>query len=52
MRAAMNVTVNAGETEISTLTDEYLPCLREAAAAIEQDWARWQSRPQNEIPAT
>lgn len=52
VRAAMNVTVNAGETEIRTLIDEYLPLLREAAAAIEADWARWQSRPQSEIPAS
>jgi IclR family pca regulon transcriptional regulator len=52
VRAAMNVTVNAGETEIRTLVDEYLPLLREAAAAIEADWARWQSRPQSEIPAS
>lgn len=50
VRAAMNVTVNSGETEISSLTGEYLPFLREAAAAVEADWARWQSRPQSEMP--
>lgn len=51
VRAAMNVTVNAAETEIRTLTEVYLPYLREAAVAIEEDWSRWQSRPQIEMPA-
>lgn len=51
VRAAMNVTVNAGETGIGALTEDFLPLLRESAAAIEQDWARWESRPQSEMPA-
>jgi IclR family pca regulon transcriptional regulator len=50
VRAAMNVSVNAAETNIHTLTELYLPYLREAAMAIEEDWARWQSRPQSEMP--
>jgi len=50
VRAAMNVTVNSAETEIRTLTGEYLPYLREAAAGVEADWVPWQSRPQSEMP--
>ena len=45
VRAAMNVTVNAAETAISTLTDEYLPYLLKAAGDVSADWAAWQSRP-------
>jgi len=50
--AAMNVTVNAGETSIGTLTDVYLPFLQEAAAAIGADWALWQKRPQSVTDTT
>jgi IclR family transcriptional regulator, pca regulon regulatory protein len=45
IRAAMNTTVHAAETSVSTLVNEHLPRLREAAAAVEEDWARWQSLP-------
>ena len=51
VRAAMNVTVNAAETPISTLTEDYLPHLQRAASAIGADWALWQSRPQIALPA-
>ncbi|MEV6842490.1 IclR family transcriptional regulator C-terminal domain-containing protein [Actinoplanes sp. NPDC051411] len=51
VRAAMNVTVNAVETEVSTLTQEHLPHLQRAASAIGADWAVWQSRPQKHLPA-
>ena len=50
VRAAMNVTVNAAETPISTLTGDYLPHLQRAASAIGADWALWQSRPQSVVP--
>ncbi|TDE94955.1 IclR family transcriptional regulator [Occultella glacieicola] len=43
--AAMNVTVHAAETSLAVLLDEHLPPLREAAAAVEADWARWAARP-------
>ena len=46
----MNVTVNAAETPISTLTGDYLPHLQRAASAIGADWALWQSRPQSVVP--
>ncbi|MDA8276649.1 MAG: helix-turn-helix domain-containing protein [Actinomycetota bacterium] len=45
VRAAMNVTVNAAETSISTLIDEYLPHLLKAASDVSADWVAWQSRP-------
>jgi IclR family pca regulon transcriptional regulator len=51
VRAAMNVTVNAVETEVSTLTRDYLPHLQRAAGAIGADWALWQSRPQKLLPS-
>jgi IclR family transcriptional regulator, pca regulon regulatory protein len=44
--AALNVTVQAGETSISILTGKYLPLLIETAAAISKDWTLWQYRPQ------
>ena len=44
--AALNVSVHAAETSIETLTCEYLPLLLRAAAAISEDWSRWQNRPQ------
>jgi IclR family pca regulon transcriptional regulator len=44
--AALNVTVHAAETSIETLTGDYLPLLLQTAAAISNDWALWQSRPQ------
>ncbi|MDA8196162.1 MAG: helix-turn-helix domain-containing protein [Actinomycetota bacterium] len=45
VRAAMNITVNAAETPIATLTDEYLPFLLKAASDVSADWSAWQSRP-------
>jgi len=47
--AAMNVTVNSGETDVTTLTEDYLPLLRDAAEAIGADWARWQALPRSEM---
>jgi len=44
--AALNVSVHAAETSIETLTEKYLPLLSQAAAAISNDWTRWQNRPQ------
>lgn len=44
--AALNVTVHAAETSIEKLIDQYLPLLLQTAAAISDDWARWQSRSQ------
>lgn len=37
--AAMNVTVHAAETSIEQLTEEYLPYLLDAAAAVTEEWA-------------
>lgn len=45
VRAAMNTTVHAAETSVHTLVNKHLPKLREAAAAVERDWASWQSLP-------
>ena len=45
VRAAMNVTVHAAETSVTTLVEQHLPHLRDAAAAVSEDWARWQGRP-------
>lgn len=42
--AALNVSVHAAETSIETLTEKYLPLLLQTAAAINTDWALWQSR--------
>lgn len=39
VRAAMNVTVHAAETSVSTLTKDYLPMLLRAAEAVSVDWA-------------
>ena len=47
--AALNVTVNAAETSIETLTEKYLPLLLQTAASISADWARWQNRPQETV---
>lgn len=44
--AALNVSTHAAETSIETLTGEYLPLLLQTSAAINADWANWQSRPQ------
>ena len=49
VRAATNVTVHAAETSVETLTQEHLPRLLAAAAAIPEDWALWQSRPQSSV---
>jgi IclR family transcriptional regulator, pca regulon regulatory protein len=49
VRAAMNVTVNAAETSVKTLTEQHLPHLLRAASAISSDWSLWQSRPQVDI---
>lgn len=45
VRAAMNLTVNAAETSVKTLTEQYLPHLLRAAGAISADWAGRQSQP-------
>ncbi|MFY1691745.1 IclR family transcriptional regulator domain-containing protein [Plantactinospora sp. WMMB782] len=52
VRAAMNVTVNSAETSVKVLVEQHLPHLIRAASAISADWARWQSRPQVEVPGT
>jgi IclR family pca regulon transcriptional regulator len=49
VQAAMNVTVHAAETTVTTLVDEHLPRLLRAAGEVSADWALWQSRPQHEI---
>lgn len=43
--ASMNTTVHAAETSLETLLNKHLPPLREAAAAVTEDWTRWQSLP-------
>lgn len=43
--ASMNTTVHAAETSVETLLNKHLPPLREAAAAVTEDWTRWQSLP-------
>lgn len=45
VRAAMNTTVHAAETPVEVLTGSHLPHLQQAAAAVEEDWKRWQSLP-------
>lgn len=44
VRAAMNVTVHAGETSIDRLLTEHLPRLQRVAGEVSADWARWQRR--------
>lgn len=44
-RAALNVTVHAGETTTEKLVDEHLPRLLSAAQAINADWARLDALP-------
>ncbi|HEX4685645.1 MAG TPA: IclR family transcriptional regulator C-terminal domain-containing protein [Nocardioides sp.] len=51
VRAAMNVTVHAAETSTETLLDQHLPRLLRAAGEVSADWALWQSRPHQEVPA-
>lgn len=46
VRAAMNTTVHAAETSVETLVGDHLPRLKQAGAAVSQDWIRWQSLPQ------
>jgi IclR family transcriptional regulator, pca regulon regulatory protein len=45
VRAAVNVTVHAGETSVDRLVHEHLPLLLRTAGDISADWALWQSRP-------
>lgn len=45
VRAAMNTTVHAAETNIDTLVHKHLPHLIEAANAVTQDWIRWRALP-------
>lgn len=45
VRATMNTTVHAAETSVETLVNEHLPRLQQAAAAVTEDWSRWQSLP-------
>lgn len=49
--AALNITLNAAETSIETLTEKYLPLLLQSAASISGDWTRWQYRPQETVGA-
>ncbi|MBD8608340.1 helix-turn-helix domain-containing protein [Aeromicrobium sp. CFBP 8757] len=49
--SAMNVTVNAAETSVETLTQVYLPALVRTAAEVSADWALLQGRPQSEVSA-
>ena len=51
VRAAMNVTVHAAETSTEKLLDVHLPQLLRAAGDVSADWAAWQSRPHEELPA-
>jgi len=44
-RAALNVTVHAGETSTEHLLDEHLPRLLSTARAISADWARLDALP-------
>ncbi|MET0447138.1 MAG: IclR family transcriptional regulator C-terminal domain-containing protein [Aeromicrobium sp.] len=46
--ASLNVTVHAAETPVSTLLEDYLPLLLQAAAAITADWTAYQSLPQTQ----
>jgi IclR family pca regulon transcriptional regulator len=50
VRAAMNVTVHAGETSTAVLLDAHLPRLLRAAGEVSAEWAMWQSRPHVEVP--
>jgi IclR family pca regulon transcriptional regulator len=45
VRAAMNVTVHAGETSIERLIAECLPQLLRTTGNVSAEWAHWQSRP-------
>ena len=45
--AAMNVTVHAAETSIERLTDEHLPKLIDAAAAVSSEWANTAALPRS-----
>lgn len=47
--AALNVNTHALETTVETLIDEHLPHLLRSASAISADWARWDSRPVEQI---
>jgi IclR family transcriptional regulator, pca regulon regulatory protein len=49
VQAAMNVTVHAAETSVTTLVDDHLPRLIRAAGEVSADWALWQSRPHAEV---
>ena len=49
VRAAMNVTVHAGETSLETLTEGYLQRLLVTASAVSADWTLAQSRPHTEV---
>ncbi len=51
VRAAMNTTVHAAETSVETLVGEHLPRLQRAAAAVQDDWARWQALPSDSMEA-
>jgi IclR family pca regulon transcriptional regulator len=49
--AAVNVTVHAAETPVTTLTDEYLPMLLQTAGDISADFALRQAVPVSTAPA-
>lgn len=44
--AALNVTVHAAETSLSTLLEDYLPHLLRTASAVSEDWARFGALPE------
>jgi IclR family pca regulon transcriptional regulator len=49
VRAAMNVTVHAGETTVETLQEHHLPLLLRAAGEISADWSHLEARPLAEV---
>lgn len=49
VRAAMNVTVHAAETSVTTLTKTYLPLLLKTASAVSAEWANLAMLPVAEV---
>jgi IclR family transcriptional regulator, pca regulon regulatory protein len=49
VRAAMNVTVHAAETPMSTVLEDHLPHLIRTAAEISSEWSLWLSRPHTDV---
>ncbi|MFZ9628301.1 MAG: IclR family transcriptional regulator domain-containing protein [Ilumatobacteraceae bacterium] len=52
VRAAMNVTVHAAETSVTTLTKTYLPLLLKTASAVSAEWAHLSTLPVTEVADT